>query len=56
MARKKVKRKVKKTTSKTARKNYKVSQIKEDTKQRRKFARGGRIEAYTMGEALGKGW
>lgn len=26
----------------------------EDTRQRRKFARGGRIEAYTMGEALGK--
>ena len=52
------KRKVtpKRKTKKTTRKSYKVSQIKEDTKQRRKFERGGRIEAYTMGEALGKGW
>lgn len=28
-----------------------------DTKSRRKWRRGGRVEAYTMGEALGpKGW
>ena len=26
----------------------------EDRKQRRKYAKGGRIEAYTMGDALGK--
>lgn len=26
----------------------------EDTRQRRKFSCGGRIEAYTIGEALGK--
>ncbi len=26
----------------------------EDTKQRRKFARGGRIEAYTFGETTSK--
>jgi len=26
----------------------------EDTHQRKKFRRGGRIEGYTMGEALGK--
>lgn len=30
------------------------SRVGEDTKQRRKYARGGRIEAYTFGEALGK--
>lgn len=34
--------------------NTKASQGKEDVKQRRKYNRGGRIEAYTMGEALGK--
>ena len=29
----------------------------EDAKQRRKYAKGGRIEAYTFGEALGsKNW
>ncbi len=28
--------------------------VSEDTRQRRKHARGGRIEAYTLGEALGK--
>ncbi len=29
----------------------------EDTKQRRKHSRGGRIEAYTFGETLGdKDW
>ena len=27
------------------------SRVSEDTKQRRKYARGGRIEAYTFGEA-----
>jgi len=28
-----------------------------DVKSRRKFDRGGRVEAYTFGEALGKkGW
>ena len=26
-----------------------------DTKSRRKYNRGGRVEAYTMGETLGKG-
>jgi len=26
----------------------------EDTRQRRKFKRGARVEAYTFGEALGK--
>lgn len=26
----------------------------EDDRQRRKYAKGGRIEAYTFGEALGK--
>ena len=31
--------------------------VDEDTQQRRKYARGGRIEAYTMGEASkGKGF
>ena len=30
---------------------------KEDTKQRRKFKRGGRVEAYTFGEATkGRGF
>jgi len=29
----------------------------EDTRQRKKYKKGGRIEAYTFGEALGsKGW
>jgi len=42
-------RKKKKNNSK-----YKISQVKEDTKQRKKYARGGRIEAYTFGEALKK--
>lgn len=28
--------------------------VSEDTRQRRKHTRGGRIEAYTLGEALGK--
>lgn len=31
----------------------KKSKASEDTRQRRKYARGGRIEAYTMGEAAG---
>ena len=36
---------------------YKASQGNEDAKQRRKYARGGRIEAYTFGEALrSKNW
>lgn len=52
-----VKRKVAKkrtvnTKRKATRKHYNVSQIKEDTKQRRKYHRGGRIEAYTFGEVL----
>ena len=34
--------------------NYKASQGKEDVKQRKKYTKGGRIEAYTFGEALGK--
>ena len=54
----------KKTTTKkktikksTGRESYKVSQVKDDAKQRRKYARGGRIEAYTFGEAIdSKGW
>lgn len=31
---------------------------REDKKQRRKFARGGRVEAYTFGDALKskRGW
>ena len=41
----------------TKRNKYKVSQAKEDVGQRRKFAKGKRIEAYTFGEALGsKNW
>ena len=48
--RKSVKRK-KATTKK------RKSRVSEDTLQRRKHARGGRIEAYTFGETLGgKGW
>jgi len=38
-------------------KRKKVTDIggrKEDARNRRKFKKGGRIEAYTMGEALGK--
>jgi hypothetical protein len=34
--------------------DYKISQGKEDVKQRKKYVKGGRIEAYTFGEALGK--
>jgi len=59
MAKSKAKKKntgVKKRTSKRKNK-YSVSQVKEDAPQRRKFSRGGRVEAYTFGEALGsKRW
>ena len=34
--------------------NYQASQGKEDVKQRKKYAKGGRIEAYTLGDALKK--
>jgi len=51
-----VKRKAAKKKVAKSRK-YKVSQVKEDVGQRRKFAKGKRIEAYTFGEALGsKKW
>ena len=47
-----VKRKTGKATSKRKKKGG-----SEDAKARRKYARGGRIEAYTFGEALGnKRW
>ena len=54
MAKRKITKKRKVATKRkvTTRKNYKVSQVKEDAKQRRKFERGGRIEAYTFGEVL----
>lgn len=51
-----VKRKSTKKRS-TKRERLGVSQVREDTKQRRKYRKGGRIEAYTFGEALGsKNW
>jgi len=38
-------------------KHLKKSRGSEDAKQRRKYEHGGRIEAYTMGEALSsKDW
>lgn len=43
-----------KTKRKSAGVNVKASQGKEDEKQRRKYNRGGRIEAYTFGEATSK--
>jgi len=47
--------KKKKVTSKT--KTQKKRRSSEDTAQRKKYARGGRVEAYTMGEAMGsKDW
>ena len=49
----------KKSTRKRASNKYKASQVKEDTKQRRKYGKGGRIEAYTFGETTtrkGKNW
>lgn len=49
MAKKNAKRTNKKATKKPRRKAR-----GEDTAQRKKYDRGGRIEAYTMGEALGK--
>ena len=33
---------------------YAVGQVKDDAKQRRKYAKGGRVEAYTWGEVSGK--
>jgi len=48
-------RKAKKQDKKTKRKKHR--KVDEDTRQRRKFKRGGRIEGYTMGEASkGKGF
>lgn len=45
-----VKRKVKNTKKKKRR-------VDEDTRQRRKYKRGGRVEAYTYGDAQrGKGF
>lgn len=41
----------KRTKKKTTKRKSKGS---EDTQQRRKYARGGRIEAYTMGETQKK--
>ena len=32
----------------------KISEKKEDIKQRKKYAKGGRIEAYTFGETSSK--
>jgi len=40
--------------SKTKKKHKNKGRGSEDTRQKRKFAKGGRIEAYTFGEALGK--
>jgi len=45
-----VPKKKKATAKPTKRKKRKVG---EDTRQRRKYKRGGRIEAYTLGEASG---
>lgn len=42
--------KKRKAKSKKNKKNYRVSGVREDAKQRKKFDRGGRIEAYTWGE------
>lgn len=36
------------------RKRRKSTKGSEDDRQRKKYAKGGRIEAYTFGEALGK--
>lgn len=44
----------KKKTARSLQVNVKASQGKEDVKQRRKYNRGGRIEAYTYGETQGK--
>ncbi len=35
-------------------KKKRKGKVSEDTRQRRKYARGGRIEAYTMGETQKK--
>ena len=57
-----MKRKRAKSKSKPIKKTVKPVKRKkkggnEDDKQRRKFKKGGRIEAYTMGEALdNKDW
>ncbi len=47
-----IKRKLLKRKKQRKSGGYKVSQVKEDTKQRRKYERGGRIEAYTWGEMI----
>jgi len=50
-------RKPKKSSKATKSQATKKRMVDEDTKQSRKYKRGGRIEAYTMGEALGsKKW
>ena len=41
---------MKKRTKKKS--NYKISGGKEDEKQRRKYNKGGRIEAYTWGDVM----
>jgi len=43
----------KKQTKKRTQSKKRKRKVGEDTKQRRKYKRGGRIEAYTMGEASG---
>ena len=43
----------KRDTFNSKRGKQKKRKASEDTRQRRKYARGGRIEAYTMGEASG---
>ena len=50
----KKKRATKKRKSTRYKVNVKASQGKEDVKQRKKYNKGGRIEAYTFGEATGK--
>lgn len=40
--------------SKKKRTKKKHTRRNEDTQQRRKYEKGGRIEAYTFGEATGK--
>jgi len=51
------KRKSGKRKSKRYQVDVKASQGKEDVRQRKKYNKGKRIEAYTFGEALGKkGW
>ena len=42
---------------KSTKRKRKIGSSDSDAKTRRKYAKGGRIEAYTFGEALsGKNW